>query len=311
MLGNKDKEPVYSTGHYANSWNPISCYLYKDAKRHVQAGKVSTVGLQAFDDDDYFLLDLDNLVDLVKGKPELTCAAKEIIELCNFTYYELSYSKSGVHIVGTSPHKNALAKKLKRRKIQNTKQRIPIDGRERIVGVELFLTGGWLRLSGNVPKVPSPVKEIEYENLLKIIKKYIPNSYYKVYPHPQDRYSHRNTEQPNRLPNQKTTFSMEQIKESMFNSKNSKKIKNLFHGDISPYNQDASKADMAMLRQLHFFSQGDHEMCLKLFETSKLWRTSKKPTREKYVTYLKDILDSFDDNDIRKPNYWGTLKKKN
>lgn len=290
MLGNKEKRPVDHAGIVITAWDYVSCYTYKDAKKHIENGRACRIGLQALKTDDLIFLDIDNVVDNEKLIP----TAKDIINLCNDTYCELSASKRGIHLVGKLPDKLNLAKRLKTRKTLK-RQTVFYNKSERLICVEIFLTGGWINISGNVLPNLNKIKKIEPKKILKILEKYIPHSYIKCV---KPKKSIRRVIKPTQ------DQDMDEVKKIMFRSKRGKIIKELFEGDLILYEGDHSRADMSLLSSLHFFTRGNRDLCIKLFRVSKLWRTKKRTTEKKYIAYLEKILDKFEGNDVRKPNYW-------
>src|SRR5699024_5396929 len=70
----------------------------------------------------------------------------------------------------------------------------------------------------------------------------------------------------------RSQFKDNELLEKMFKSKNGDKIKALYDGDMSAYNDDPSAADMALANHLAWWSNKDIELMYSLFSQSKLWR---------------------------------------
>ncbi len=102
------------------------------------------------------------------------------------------------------------------------------------------------------------------------------------------------------------SFSDSELLKKMFDAKNGSKIKSLYDGDISSYDDDDSSADMAFCSYLAFWTSGDVYQMERIWLASPLGRREKTQERRDYRarTIYKAIEDC---NDM----YIPTIKKNN
>lgn len=90
-----------------------------------------------------------------------------------------------------------------------------------------------------------------------------------------------------------TTFDDDDLVKKMFSAKGGAKIKALYDGDTSAYNNDHSNADMALLSHLAFWTQGDKDQMERLWLASPLGLRAKTQERADYRDRsIKHALDN-------------------
>ncbi len=77
-------------------------------------------------------------------------------------------------------------------------------------------------------------------------------------------------------------FGDEELLKRMFNAKGGAKIRELYNGDTSMYNNDHSNADMALLSHLAFWTQGNRDQMERIWAASPLGNRAKTKERPDY-----------------------------
>lgn len=209
-----------------------------------------------------FGVDLDHVIENGQLSPE----AKDIVETMQ-SYTEYSPSGTGLHILcrGSIP-----------------------EGDRRNGAIEIYEAGRFFTVTGkHYPGTPLEALERTQE-AAKVYKKYI-------YREPDKKPVQRPGEAA------KVTESDTELLEKMFNSKNGAEIKALYNGDMSAQDNDHSAADLALVRHLAYWTNGDAERIDKLFRSSKLMR----PKWDNGYNYgkktIEKVLSSFSPYTVQTP----------
>lgn len=222
------KIPYQSSGYKASSTDSSTWSTYDECKAVLVDNKqYDGLGFVFSDSTPYIGVDLDVCVQEVNNTLELSPVADEICKGFN-SYTELSPSRTGVHIIGTSDAAITSAKGIWR-------------GTE----CEVYGSGRYFTFSGQVWGEYTKVRDIsrratELSSFIKreAVSRSLTNS--------ADRQLARALRDP---------F-----------------IKTLFNGDLSEYEDDHSRGDLALCAKLAPYSNGNVEALDSMFRKSKLFR---------------------------------------
>lgn len=178
-------------------------------------------------------IDLDHVIENGNLKAE----AIDIVATMN-SYTEYSPSKTGLHILcyGTMPGKN------------NRKHK------DHGVIVEMYESGRYFRFSGEIYGQPKNIEKRQAE-LDAVYSKYLAD---------QEKPQQVTRPQANYLPSDREILSR------MFQY--NPEAKELYNGDMSHYDNDHSRADLALVSYLWYWTNGDVEKTDALFRNSALMR---------------------------------------
>lgn len=246
------------TGKMASSTDPATWSTYEEAK------KVSpNVGITFTPDKKLLGIDIDHC--LQKGTNKITHEQKETIAeliLEADTYTEISPSGEGLHLYFTL--KDAL-------KLVSNKQ----------APYELYTEGRYFTFTENAYGEERPVRSISSATALKLLS---------IIGYPFNTASKRENISKSKVGGGTTdvasstsVFSNEEVISRMFLSKGGNKIKELYNGNITEYENDASRADMAFLSHLAFWTRKDFEQMKSLWLKSPLGAREKTQERADYV----------------------------
>lgn len=234
------KMPVQVTGEPASSTDPSTWSSYDNAQKACKSLPAAGVGY-VFDKSGYFGIDIDHCISRESG--EASSIAKEIIELIN-SYTEYSPSRTGVHIFCKGkipdhcPHKSKLE-----------------DGQ----GLEVYDTERYFTVTGQPFGQIRPLRDAtaEAETLIaRLMQK----------KHPKD--SSAVSSSKNSTPQDAETV-LERIRRSA----RANEFFSLYtDGNIAPYGDDHSAADMALCNMLAYWTYGNMQLIDAMFRRSKLMR---------------------------------------
>lgn len=248
--GQSTKIPYQLSGIPASSTDPKTWVSYEDAKK----GSTNFSGIG-------FVLTLESrtlFIDLDKCLDDLPPQFQELIDKSN-TYTEISPSGNGLHILLEVDGDLYLS--------ANRSKKMP--------HFECYNTGRYMTVTENIYQGKDTIRKVSVEEanaLLKIVG----------YPWKEEEVGGREVAVAS-LPMQ-----TEDVLERMFSSKNGKKVKALFDGDVSDYEGDDSAADMALCMHLAFWLQKDRERMRSVWLASPLG--SRKKTQGR-VDYQDRTLD--------------------
>lgn len=246
--GKTTKKPVnVRTLYGASSTNPETWGTFeqavnaigKTAKVGESQGKIEGIGFVFAPP--YCGIDLDHVINADTG--EINRQALDIINTME-SYTEISPSGTGIHII----YKGEIHKEWKCKKN---------SGLGNGSDIEMYQQGRYFTVTGN----RFNDKEIESrERHAELI--------YKAYM--QDEEKPKPAVQPSK--SKPLTMTDKDIMDKAMNSSNGMKFARLFNGDTSDYDNDDSRADMALCSMLAFWCNKDISMMDRIFRQSKLMR---------------------------------------
>ena len=244
------------TKKLASSTDPLTWGTYE------QALSISPqVGIVFTPDQTLLGIDIDHCLE--KGTNKIIHEQKEIIAqliLEADTYTEISPSGEGLHLYLSVPKSFEVT----------TNKCAPY---------EVYSTGRYFTVTGKAYGEVRAVRNIRKEeasSLLSIIG----------YPFNQSNKSRETSANYHTEGDQKsesTVFTTEEVISRMFLSKGGNKIKELYNGNIAEYENDASRADMAFLSHLAFWTRKDFNQMKEIWQASPLGKRPKTQERPDYV----------------------------
>jgi archaellum biogenesis ATPase FlaH len=242
--GIKTKVPYQINGIKASTVDPLTWSTYKEI---IEASQ--NMGIVFMPDQLLLGIDLDHCLNeniIVHEQKE--SIAQLVIEANSYT--EISPSGTGLHLY------LSLTAPLKL--IANKHE-----------PYECYTSGRYFTVTNNPYKEALPIRTVTPEeaiNLLSIIG----------YP-----WGKKEIQQNIAIPTT-ISFDDETILSKMFSSKNGDKIKTLYNGDISAYNNDDSSADMALCSHLAFWTGCNIEQMERMWLVSPLGAREKTQERKDY-----------------------------
>jgi len=225
---------IHAKSNDASTWGSFeSCFLTYEQNQSQFDG----IGFVFSDDSDFVGIDLDNCVSRVGDKRELTPFALRVMEKLA-TYTEISPSGTGIHLIGKS------------------KAIVPLKTKFNGNEIEVYRTGRYFTFTGLA--VTNPILDARdiHTELTEICDKIRPKQISKESATPV---------------NQAETLNLT-IESRLRMALKNEKTKRWFEGDISEHGFDDSRADMALLRNLAFFCDGNRDILDAMFRQSKLMR---------------------------------------
>ena len=199
-------------------------------------------GIAGIDLDDCFDGDDDGHIFLL---PE----ASEIVRLMD-SYTEYSPSKKGLHILFT------LTKSL-----HELDASFNTGKKNTALGIEIYDSGRYFTVTGN--EYGGQIKPLNErtEQARQVIAKYFTQQAPAKKQEPQTQINYNRPDESN-----------SELWEKLFNQPNGARIRRLFNGDISEYNNDDSSADMALCCDLAYITNNDAMRMDSMFRESRLYR---------------------------------------
>ena len=190
-------------------------------------------------------IDIDNCMN---DDGTLKDYAAEIVRVMN-SYTEYSPSGKGLHILFRLS-----------RSLHEIEPSINTGRKNTSLGIEIYDSVRFFTFTGEAYGEPIPIPE-RTEEAEKILAKYFMQSQKPTQPPAQKQIVHS-----------APTETDSELWEKMFNSKNGARIRRLYHGDISDYNNDDSAADMALCFDLAYWTNCDYSRIDSMFRQSGLYR---------------------------------------
>lgn len=266
--GRVTKIPVNpSTGGQAMSNNPSTWGSFQQVIEAANKGFILAKGGCSvpidgigfiFNGDGILGVDLDHSRNPKTGELE-SWAREIIIELDSYT--EISQSGCGVHILcyGKLP-----------------------AGKRRRGNVEMYETGRFFVMTGNIMDDVHNEIEERTEQLAAVHSKFIQGAYQSS--QSTDNHTHCSG-------SEKSILTVEEIIEKASSAKNGDKFKMLMAGDTSAYNGDDSAADLALCNELAFWTNCDRNQMDQVFRLSGLYRPKWDEARGIEKTYGSMTID--------------------
>jgi putative DNA primase/helicase len=232
----------------ADKTDPKNWATFDEALAAYQRGDVDAIGFVFSEDEPLHVVDLDSVIDHETG--EIQPEAAQIIH-AHATYTELSCSGEGVHVIGEGKKPAFAGCKSSRLGFE----------------VEVYDSHRFLVVTGNrLPGTPEEPQRRQRE-LDELCRTLWPK---------REKFA--------RGPRMSAPVDIEdeELLERARRSRGGAKFKRLYdQGDISGY-KSASEADFALLNTLIFWTAGDRERIVRLFEASALFRA-----KDKHRTYAE------------------------
>jgi len=233
----------------ADKTNPDNWATYSEALAACERGDVDALGFVFTEDDPFFVVDLDGVID--RGTGEIREAAAEIIHAVG-SYTELSCSGTGAHIIGEGQKPEwagCTSKKMGPK-------------------VEVYDSKRFVVLTGDrIGEHREPLKR--QEKLEWLCQRFWIKAERMNMRPPSESRSH--------------DLEDEALLDRARNARTGAKFTKLFDdGDISGH-ESASNADFALLNMLVFWTAGDPERMARLFEMSALYRSKAEGKHDGYV----------------------------
>lgn len=238
--GKPTKIPYSVKGGLAKVNDPTTWGTFDEAVNLYQQGGYSGIGF-VFKNTPFVGVDIDGCLDSLSGK--LTPEAQDIVKVLH-SYTEVSQSGTGLHII--------------------MKGHLP-DGRRRNGSFEMYgerssryfaMTGS---LWGNTQEIREDQIAIDFIHQTYIER---PDSHEKKVSIPSAKPS----------PTVTPAFSEHEILSKARSAQNGDKFWRLWNGDTSDYENDESRADLALCSMLAFWCNRDFNVINHLFRQSKLMR---------------------------------------
>jgi putative DNA primase/helicase len=236
----------------ADKTNPANWTTSEEACGAYERGDVDAIGFVFSKDDSFFVVDCDHVIDPETG--EIDPAAADVIYALD-SYTEVSCSGTGVHVVGhgTKPeYAGCKSSKLG-------------------FGIEVYDSARFVVMTGERMTEVTGVKDRQDE-LLSLCR--------KLWPKRERLYSKR--------PIHPAPVGLEdqELLERARHSRTGAKFRNLYDaGDTAGY-ASASEADFSLLNMLIFWTAGDRDQIMRLFEASALHRA-----KGKHRDYVRRSVD--------------------
>src|SRR5215203_1892473 len=233
--------------------DPENWATYSEALAAYERGDVDAIGIVLTDDDPYFVVDLDGVIDRDTG--EIHAAAGEVIHALN-SYTELSCSSTGVHVIGRGAKPEYAGCKS---------NKLGFD-------IEIYDSARFMVMTGQRMTDALGPRDRQDE-LLSLCR--------KLWPKSQKLYSRRPTHPaPVGLEDQELLGRARR-------SSTGAKFHRLYDlGDTAGY-ASASEADFSLLNALIFWTAGERDQIMRLFEASALYRG-----KDKHRDYVHRSVDN-------------------
>ena len=226
----------------ADKTNPENWTTFEEAWGAYERGEVDAIGFVFTKDDPFFVVDCDHVIDRESG--EIDQAAAEAIHALG-SYTEISCSGTGAHVIGRGAKPEYAG--CKSQKLG--------------VGVEVYDTNRFMVMTGRrMSGEPEP--QDRQDELLALCR--------KLWPKREKFYSRR--------PGHPGAVGLEdqELLERARRSRSGAQFRKLYdQGDSSGF-ASASEADFSLINSLIFWTAGDRERIIRLFEASALYRHKEK-----------------------------------
>jgi putative DNA primase/helicase len=236
----------------ADKTNPENWTTFEAAWGAYERGEVDAIGFVFSKDDSFFVVDFDGVIDCDTG--EIYPAAAEVIHALN-SYTELSCSGTGVHVIGHGSKPEYAGCKS---------NKLGFD-------LEIYDSARFVLMTGErMTEVTGP--KDRQDELLVLCG--------KLWPKREKLYSKR-PEHPGPV-----DLEDQELLERARRSRRGVQFRKLYdQGDSSGF-ASASEADFSLINSLIFWTAGDRERIIRLFEASALYRH-----KEKHRNYAQLSVD--------------------
>src|SRR5215208_1892724 len=237
----------------ADKTNPENWATFEEAWGAYERGEVDAIGFVVSKDEPFFIVDFDGVIDRDTG--EINPAAAEVIHALD-SYTELSCSGTGVHVIGHGAkpeYADCKSGKLG-------------------FGLEVYDSDRFVVMTGErMTEVTGP--KDRQDELLSLCR--------KLWPKSQKLYSRRPTH-----PAPVGVEDQELLGRARRSSTGAKFHRLYDLGDTAGY-ASASEADFSLVNALIFWTAGDRDRIMRLFESSALYRG-----KDKHRDYVRRTVDN-------------------
>lgn len=254
--GKKTKIPYFSKMKLASSTDPKTWQNYESASTAADNGSNNFDGVGiVLHDSKLLCIDIDHVVE--DGKVYSPVAEKilDLLKAAN-SFTEISQSGTGLHIF-----------------IECTTPFTPLVNKK--APFEIYTNGRYIATTNNpFQNKIIPVRTCDEAELLQILSTI-------GYPWGKN-ITPEATESTKTSETSQAALSDVDLLDHMFRSKNGDEVKKLYSGDITGYEDDASKADMALLAHLAFWTRKDADQMESIWKSSPLGSREKTQKRKDY-----------------------------
>jgi putative DNA primase/helicase len=226
---------------------------YSEALAAYERGDVDAIGLVFTEDDPYFVVDLDGVIDRDTG--EIHPAAAEVIHALG-SYTEISCSGTGAHVIGHGAKPEYAGCRS---------NKLGFD-------MEIYDSARFMVMTGQRMTDALGPRDRQDE-LLSLCR--------KLWPKSEKLYSRRPTHPaPVGLEDQ-------ELLERARRSSTGAKFRRLYDAGDTAGHASASEADFSLLNMLIFWTAGERDQIMRLFEASALYRG-----KDKHRDYVRRSVDN-------------------
>src|SRR5215208_1155240 len=237
----------------ADKTNPENWATFEEAWGAYERGEVDAIGFVVSKDEPFFIVDFDGVIDRDTG--EINPAAAEVIHALD-SYTELSCSGTGVHVIGHG---------AKPEYADCKSNKLGFD-------LEIYDSDRFVVMTGErMTEVTGP--KDRQDELLSLCR--------KLWPKSQKLYSRRPTH-----PAPVGVEDQELLGRARRSSTGAKFHRLYDLGDTAGY-ASASEADFSLVNTLIFWTAGDRDRIISLFEASALYRG-----KDKHRDYVRRTVDN-------------------
>ena len=255
--GKSTKVPYQRSGRFASSTDPKTWCTFEEAETYRATGDVSGVGIVFEKTCGVIGVDFDHCVleeDIPENIREFLLASK--------TYCEYSPSKTGLHVLFI------------------TKEEIEIETHKHYFDsdshIEIYTHGRYFTFTEDEMRESVEIRVVSGEEFISLLN-LLGYPWQKTL---MEKKSEEIDEGGREVKGEEIPD--EELKRKMFSSKNGQKIKQLFDGNISDYNDDYSSADFALCSHLAFWTQKNEVQMERLWLGSELGKREKTISRADY-----------------------------
>jgi putative DNA primase/helicase len=239
----------------ADKTNRENWTTFEEAWGAYERGEVDAIGFVFSKDDSFFVVDCDHVIDPDTG--EIHPTAAEVIHALN-SYTELSCSGTGVHVIGHGAKPEYAGCKS---------NKLGFD-------MEIYDSARFVVMTGQRMTDALGPRDLQDE-LLSLCQ--------KLWPKSEKLYSKRPTH-PNFAD---VCLEDQELLELARRARTGAKFRRLYdQGDTAGY-ASASEADFSLLNALIFWTAGERDQIMRLFEASALYRG-----RDKHRDYVRRSVDN-------------------
>lgn len=254
--GRKTKVPYTTTNRHASSTDPKTWTTYDVASKAAQF--FDGIGVIFTPDQKLLGIDIDHVLDDDKNiVGEQSDQIKDLIKKCN-TYTEYSPSGTGLHLY------------------LFIEEALPLTGGNKSAPWEIYTSGRFFTVTENsYHKKPKEIRTVSLAEATDILA---------IMGYPWKGIAVDSKESTNLLGDAQSVsyFTDEQLLDRMFASSNGEKVRAVYAGSAEEYGDDLSRADMALLAHLAFWSRCDAPQMERIWLASELGKREKTQKRKDY-----------------------------